>query len=244
MKKHIVALLVVFALILSVHSEVFAGTSAGACAKSDAACREFAALSAADKHQEIIDKVDPKRSYSDAARVLIGNAYLMAAGREGNTTQQEEQLCLTALEYGATSAYMGLYFIFAETDAVKANGFLKKFVETKPQDATPYVLLGEADFKEGNYKSAKEYLHEAKKVSRGKTGDLDWFLFKASYLAGDLSMASIMLDSAFTQGKTSGDLKALVSSDNRFAGMGKQYEFRKFFKILNGTTVAKVSPRA
>lgn len=239
MKKLIVLLYVVSALILCGHSELFAGTSA--CAKSDAACREFAALSAADKYQAIIDKVNPKRSYSDAARALIGNAYLMVAGREGATPQQEEQLCLKALEYGATSAYMGLYFLHIKTDAVKANGFLKQFVDTKPQDAAPYVLLGEADFKQGNYKSAKEYLHEAKKVSRGKSGDLDWFLFKASYLAGDHSMASMMLDSSFSQGKTAGDLKALVSSDNRFAGMGKQYEFRKFFKILNGTTVAKAS---
>jgi len=242
MKKHIVVLLVVFVLVISGSSELFAGISS--CAKNDTNCREFAALSAAGKHQAIIDKANPKRSYSDAARALIGNAYLMAAGREGNTPQQEEQLCLKALEYGATSAYMGLYFLYAKTDLVKANGFLKQFVETKPQDAAPYVLLGESDFKQGNYKSAKDYFHEAKKVSRGKTGDLDWFLFKASYLAGDLSMASMMLDSAFSQGKTTGDLRALASSDNRFAGMGKQYEFRKFFKILNGTTIAKASPKA
>ena len=239
MKKHIVELFVVFVLVLSGYSELFAGTSA--CAKSDAACREFAALSEAGKYQAVIDKVNPKRSYSDEARLLIGNAYLLAAGREGNTPQQEEQLCLKALEYGATSAYMGLYFIYAKTDTVKANGFLKQFVETKPQDVTPYMLLGESDFKQGNYKSAKEYLHQAKKVSRGKTGDLDWFLFKASYLAGDYTMASAMLDSSFSQGKTAGDLKALVSSDNRFGAMGKQYEFRKFFKILNGVTVAKAS---
>lgn len=239
MKKHIVAFLVVFILVLSVFSELFAGTST--CAKSDAVCREFAAFSAAEKYQAIIDKVNPKRSYSDAARVMIGNAYLVAAGREGNTPQQKEQLCLNALEYGATSAYMDLYFIYAKTDTVKANGFLKQFVETKPRDPTPYMLLGEAEFKQGNYKTAKEYLHEAKKVTSGKSRDIDWFLFKASYLAGDLAMASMMLDSSFSQGKTAGDLKALVSSDDRFAAIGKQYEFRKFFKILNGVTVAKSS---
>jgi tetratricopeptide (TPR) repeat protein len=239
MQKHIVAFSVVFVLVLSGSSELFAGTST--CAKSDAVCREFAAFSAAEKYQAIIDKVNPKRSYSDAARALIGNAYLMAAGREDNTPQQKEQLCLNALEYGATSAYMGLYFIYAKTDTVKANGFLKQFVETKPQDPTPYTLLGEAEFKQGNYKTAKEYLHEAKKVTSGKSGDLDWFLFKASFLAGDFAMASMMLDSSFSQGKTAGDLKALVSSDDRFAAMGKQYEFRKFFKILNGVTVAKAS---
>jgi tetratricopeptide (TPR) repeat protein len=239
MKKHIIGLFVVFVLVLSGYSNLYAGTSA--CAKGDAVCREFAGLSDAGKHQAIIDKVNPKKSYSDEARRLIGNAYLTVTGQESNTPQQKEQLYVKALEYGATSAYMGLYFIHAKTDTVKANGFLKKFVETKPQDATPYVLLGEADFKKGNYKSAKEYLREAKKVSQGNSGDIDWFLFKASYLAGDLSMASAMLDSSFSQGKTAGDLKALVSSDERFAAMGKQYEFRKFFKILNGVTVTKAS---
>ncbi len=84
------------------------------------------------------------------------------------------------------------------------------------------MLLGEAEFKEGNYKRAKEYLDEAKKVSRGNSGDLDWLLFKASYLAGDLSTASVMLDGSFSQGKTAGDLRALVSSDNRFTSMGQQ----------------------
>jgi len=238
MKKLIVSLSIVFVLILAGSSAIFAGTT---CAKSDAACREFAVLSAANKYQTIIDKVDPKRSYSDAARTLIGNAYLMAAGREGVTPQQEEKLCLKALEYGATSAYMGLYSLYAKTDIEKAKGYLKQFVETKPQDATPYVLLGEADFKQGNYKSAKEYLFEARKVSPSKSGDLDWLLFKASFLAGDYAMASMMLDNAFSQGKTTGDLKALVSSDDRFSAMGKQYEFRKFFKILNGSAVAKSS---
>jgi len=241
MNKFSVVYFAVIVLILSGYSDIFAET--GVCAKNDALCREFAALSEAGKHQTIVNKVNPKRSYSDAARALIGNAYLMAAGREGNTPRQEEQLCLKALEYGATSAYMGLYFIYASTDAVKANGYLKQFVETRPQDAAPYMLLGEADFKQGNYKGAMEYLSEAKKVSRGKSGDLDWFLFKASYLAGNLSMASMILESAFSQGKTAGDLKALVSSDPRFTDMGKQYEFRKFFKILNGTTVAKASQR-
>jgi tetratricopeptide (TPR) repeat protein len=239
MKKDIIVLLVVFVLVISGQADLFAGTSS--CAKSDAVCREFAALSDAGKHQTIIDNVNPKRSYSDKARMLIGNAYLIVAGREDNTPQQKEQLYMNALEYGATSAYMGLYFIHAKTDTVKANGYLKQFVETKPQDATPYFLLGEADYKQGNFKSAKEYLHEAKKVSHGKSGDIDWFLFKASYLAGDFFMASAMLDSSFSQGKTAGDLKALVSSDQRFSGMGKKYEFRKFFKILNGATGANPS---
>ncbi|MHB8843691.1 MAG: tetratricopeptide repeat protein [Nitrospirota bacterium] len=239
MKKHIVATLAVVILILSASSYIFAG--GGVCAKKDAVCREFDSLNAAGKYQSIIDKVNPKRSYSDEARALIGNAYLMAAGREGNTPQQEEQLCLKALNYGATSAYMSLYFLYVKTDEAKAAGFLKQFVKTKPRDAAPYMLLGEADYKRGNFAGAKDYLHEAKAVSRGTSGDLDWLLFKVSYLAGDRKLASAMLESAFSSGKTSGDLKALVSSDARFAEMGKQYEFRKFFKILNGVSIAKAS---
>jgi tetratricopeptide (TPR) repeat protein len=241
MKKYVTGFFVVFVLVILGQEDIFAGTSA--CAKSDAVCKEFAALSDAGKHQTIIDKVNPKQSYSDKARMLIGNAYLTVARQENKTPQQKEQLYMNALEYGATSAYMSLYFLHAKTDTVKANGYLKQFVETKPQDATPYVLLGEADYKQGNFKSAKEYLREAKKVSNGKSGDIDWFLFKASYLAGDYFMASAMLDSSFSQGKTAGDLKALVSSDQRFSSMGKKYEFRKFFKILNGVTGANASLR-
>jgi tetratricopeptide (TPR) repeat protein len=239
MKKHIVSLLIVFVLILSGSSDIFAGSVV--CAKNDAVCREFDSLSAAGKFQTIIDKVNPQRTYSEEARALIGNAYLMAAGQAGTTPKQEEQLCLKALTYGATAASQRLYNLYVRSDEAKATAFLKQYVETKPQDATPYALLGEAHFKQGNYKSAKEYLLEARKVSSVKSGDLDWLLFKASYLADDRSTASEMLDNAFSQGKTSGDLKALVSSDNRFAEMGKQYEFRKFFKILNGVTIAKAS---
>lgn len=239
MKKHIAAPLVVLAFIFSGYSTLFAGTDV--CAKKDAVCREFESLSAAGKYQAIIDKVNPKRDYSDAARALIGSAYLMAAGREGNTPQQEEQLCLKALEYGAASAYMSLYFLHSRTDEAKAAGFLKRYVETKPQDAAPYVLLGEAEYRQGNYAGARNYLHEARKVSREASGELDWLLFKASYLAGDRAQASAMLDSAFASGKTSGDLKALVVSDTRFSELGKQYEFRKFFKILNGVNIMKAS---
>ncbi len=51
-----------------------------------------------------------------------------------------------------------------------------------------------------------------------------------------------MLNSAFTQGKTVGDQKAL-SSPPQFSDMGKRSEFKKFFPIINGTTTAQTYAR-
>ena len=241
MKMHIIAGLAAFVLIIAGASLGYSGTNA--CG-NDAVCKEFAALSEAGQYGKIVEKVNPNRSYSAAARDLIGQAYLMVAGREGNTPAQEEQFCLKALEYGASSAYMGLYFIHAGNDVTKALGYLKQYVGTKPQDSVPYVLLGEAAYEQRNYADAKAYLQEAKKVARGKSANLDWLLFQTSYLTGDYTLASTMLDSSFAQGKTVGDLKALVSADTRFAEMGKKSEFRKFMNILNGTTTAKIYLRS
>jgi hypothetical protein len=140
-----------------------------ACAKNDTACREFAKLSGAEQFEQLVAQVNPKRAYSEGARRYIGEAYLMLAGREANTPEQEEQFCLKALEYGATPAYMGLYFIHAATDTEKALGYLKRYVATKPQDSVPYVILGEAELEKRNYSAASEYLTEAKKVSHGRS---------------------------------------------------------------------------
>jgi len=236
MKKHIIAGLAAFVLIITGASFGYAG---GNACGNDAVCREFAALSEAGQYEKIVEKVNPRRSYSAAARDIIGQSYLMVAGREGNTPDQEEQFCLKALEYGASSAYMGLYFIHAGTDVAKALGYLKQYVGTKPQDSVPYVLLGEAAYAQRNYADAKAYLQEAKKVARGRSANVDWLLFQASFLTGDYSLASTMLDSSFAQGKTVGDLKALVSADTRFAEIGKRSEFRKYMNILNGPTTAK-----
>ena len=241
MKNVILPSIIISSLICLFPSLLLAGETV--CSKSDPVCREFSALSAAGKYRQIIEKARPKQSYSTATRQLIGQAYLMEAGREGVSQQEEEQLCLKALEYGATSAYLGLYFMYASTDKAKANGYLRQMVATKPETAVPYVLLGEADYEQGSYATAKEYLYEGRTLSRNQTGDLDWMVFKASYLSGDYSLASTMLDSSFSKGKTVGDLKALVAADQRFGDMGTRWEFRKFFKILNGSTLTKLSAR-
>ena len=191
----------------------------------------------------------PSSKYAEEGTLLHGCMEDLLAGGDMNdliakhklTDEQVEKLqfCLKALEYGASSAYMGLYFIHAGTDVAKALGYLKQYVGTKPQDSVPYVLLGEAAYAQRNYADAKAYLQEAKKVARGKSANVDWLLFQASFLTGDYSLASTMLDSSFAQGKTVGDLKALVSADTRFAEIGKRSEFRKYMNILNGTTTAK-----
>jgi tetratricopeptide (TPR) repeat protein len=242
MKKHIIASLLAFVLIIAGTSVGIAGTKA--CGGKDPVCKKFAELAAAGQFAKIVGKVNPYQTYSAAAMDLIGQAYLMMAGRENNTHEQKDKFCVKALEYGATSAYLDLYYLHAGTDAQKALRYLKQYVATKPQDSALYTLLGETEFNKGNYAGAQQYLQEAKKVARGSSVNLDWLLFKASYLSGDYKMASAMLDSSLGQGKTFGDIKALVTSDSRFSEMSSRSDFRKFFNILNGTTTTKVYVRS
>ncbi|MDH4164652.1 MAG: hypothetical protein OEW15_18480 [Nitrospirota bacterium] len=242
MRKWFLPVIALFTGILIAQSPVLAaGTSA--CEKKDTACQAFAKLAEAEQYDRIIETADPKKTYSAESRKIIGQAYLMIAGRETNTPEQEEQFCLKALEYGATSAYMGLYFIHAGTNAEKALGYLKQYVATKPMDSVPYVILGEAELEKNNYAAANTYLVEARRVARGKSGNLDWLLFQASYLNGDYATSAQMLDSSFSQGKTIGDLKSLIASDPRFSDVGKRAEFKKFMSIINNTTVARAQIR-
>ncbi len=212
------------------------------CSAKDAACREFSKFTAAGQFEKLIARVDAKKIYSDNAKGLIGQAYLMLANKEGNTPEQKEQLCLKALEYGAAPAYMGLYFIYTGKDPEKALGFLKQYIATQPQDSAPYVLLGESEMKKKNYQAANTYLREARKAARGRSNNLDWMQFQTSYLTGDYRTASSLLESSFAQGKTVGDLKALIS-DPRFSDIGKRSEFKKFFPMINGTSTAGLYTR-
>ena len=236
-KMNIISKFAVAAILLMGHSIGLAAETT--CSSKDAPCREFAKLAEAGQFEKLIARVDGRKTYSSSARAVIGQAYLMIAGREGNTPAQEEQFCLKALEYGATSAYMGLYFIHAGQNEEKALGYLKQYVATGPKDSVPFVLLGEAEMNRKNYPASYTYLREAKKVARGASVNTDWLLFQASYLTGDYATASTMLDSSFAQGKTVGDLKSLVG-DPRFSDMGKHQQFRKFFPIINGTTTARL----
>jgi len=238
--KRIISATMVLALLLM--GQAIGQAAEISCPAKDSACKEFAKLIDAGQFDKLIARVDARQNYSNEAKWLIGQAYLLLAGKEGNTPEQEEQLCKKALEYGATSAYLGLYYLYAPKDKGKALGFLKQYIATKPDNMVPYMLLGEEELANKNYASADSYLRQARKVLRGASKDLDWALFQASYLTGDYYTASTMLNSAFSQGKTVGDLKALVA-DPRFADMGKRSEFKKFFTIINGTTTANMYAR-
>jgi len=135
MHKQLIMIVVVSGLYLSAPSGIIAAEKQ--CMEKDGPCREFARLAEAEQYDKIIEAIDAKKNYSDASRSIIGQAYLMIAGRETNTAEQEEQFCRKALEYGSTSAYMGLYFIYASKDAESALVFLKRYIATKPKDSVP-----------------------------------------------------------------------------------------------------------
>jgi tetratricopeptide (TPR) repeat protein len=233
MQKHFIGIITVVSIIISGQSGALATESP--CSAQDAACKEFSTLAAAEQFDKIIGKADATKTYSPAARSYIGQAYLMIAGRENNTSAQEEQFCLKALEYGATSAYMGLYFIHAGQNEEKALGFLKQYIATQPRDSVPYVLLGQAEMDKKNYAAANAFLRQARSVSRGHSANLDWMLFQVNYLLGDFAYASAMIDSALTQDQFANELKSL-SADPRFAGLSLRPEFRKYESMIRGAS--------
>lgn len=233
MQKHFIGTVMAVGIIISGLSHALATESP--CSAQDSACKEFSTLAAAEQYDKIIGKADAAKSYSPAARSYIGQAYLMIAGRENNTPEQEEQFCLKALEYGATSAYMGLYFIHAGRNEEKALGFLKQYIATQPRDSVPYVLLGQAEMDKENYAAANAHLRQARSVARGHSANLDWMLFQVNYLLGDFSYASAMLDSALTQDHFANELKSL-SADPRFEGLSLKPEFRKYEPMIKGAS--------
>ncbi len=197
------------------------------CGNSDAVCREFEKLSEAEQFDKIIEKIDPKQTYSESSRNYIGKAYLALAGRESNTPEQEEQYCRKALEYGQTQAYMGLYFIYAQKDEEAALGFLREYVLTGPADSVPFVILGESELGKKNYRAADIFLREAKRVARASSARVDWMLFQVNYLLENYRDAGEMLERALTNGRFDNELKALLS-DSRFEGIERRPEFRKY----------------
>jgi tetratricopeptide (TPR) repeat protein len=202
------------------------------CVKTDTVCREFEQLAETGQFDALIKKIDTTAQYSEDSRRLIGKTYLALAGREEATPEQEEAFCRKALEYGSTQAYMGLYFIHARKDQEKALGFLRQYIETKPVDSVPYVILGESELEKKNYKLADTYLRESKKVARARSARVDWMLFQVSYLLGNYQYAGEIIESAMINGKVDEKLKAL-GADERFRGIEKRPEFKKFFAATN-----------
>ncbi|MEK6742182.1 MAG: hypothetical protein AABZ15_01115 [Nitrospirota bacterium] len=226
-----IMLFIVLCLSLSAPSGIIAAENK--CPEKDDQCREFSRLAEAEQYDKIIGAIDAKKTYSDASRSIIGQAYLMIAGRETNTPEQEEQFCRKALEYGSTSAYMGLYFIYASKDTETALGFLKQYIATKPKDSVPYVILGEAELEKKNYQAADAYLRDAKKVARGRSANLEWLSFQAGYLTGDYAYAGARLESVMSKPEYEKELRALAS-DPRFAGMEKRPEFKQYEPLFKG----------
>jgi len=202
------------------------------CIKSDTVCLEFEQLAEAGQFDAIIKKTDAATQYTEGSRHLIGKAYLVLAGREETTPEQEEAYCRRALEYGSDQAYMGLYFIHAQEDREEALGYLRRYIETKPADSVPYVILGETELGKKNYKLADFYLRESKKVARARSARVDWMLFQANYLLGNYQYAGEMIGSVAANGKFNEELKSLAN-DERFQGIEKRPEFMKFFTAAN-----------
>lgn len=201
------------------------------CKASDEPCATFQKQLWDGKFEAIVAAIAPDTKYSDEARYYIGKAYLGLAGKEGNTPGQEEAYCRKALEYGQTQAYMGLYFLTADTDPGKALGYLREYVATKPGDAVPYVILGESELEKGNYREADALLRESKKVGKARSSRVDWLLFQTNYLAKDYAVASEMLGNALQFGKFERELRELMA-DKRFAGIEDRPEFSRHRRVF------------
>lgn len=229
MKKYIISIISLIAII-SAAAAVFA-KEGSRCKESDTICGEFEALAQAGQFDKIVSKAGSSRQYSEEARHYIGKAYLSMAAAESNTPEQEEAFCRKALQFGAAQAYMGLYFIYAEKDQAIALGLLKEYIATKPPDPVPYVILGEAELGNRNYRLADTYLRESKKTARARSPRVDWMLFQANYLLGNYAFAAEMLERALNNGTFDQELKALAS-DVRFQGIAKRPEFRKYRQLV------------
>lgn len=232
MKKTVTTSIIAIALLMISTSGFAAERSM--CGQNDEVCRDFEALANADQFDKIAAKADSKKQYSEGARQYIGKAYLALAAAETNTPEQEEAFCRKALEFGASQAYMGLYFIHVQKNEAQALGYLREYVKTKPGDSVPYVILGESELNRKNYQLADTYLQQSKKVSRANSPRVDWMLFQANYLLGNYQFASEMLENALQNGKFYQELKSL-STDIRFQGMDKRPEFKKYRPQLSAS---------
>jgi tetratricopeptide (TPR) repeat protein len=222
----------VAAFIFSTGVSLTFAAEASLCKNDDSECKAFENSARSERFDEIIKKVDPAKRYSDGARHYIGQAYLSLASAETNTPEQEEAYCRKALEYGSVQAYMGLYFIHVQKDPEKALGFLKQYIETKPIDSVPYVILGESELGKKNYKLADEYLKASKKVARARSARVDWLLFQVNYLLGNYQFAGEMFESALAHDRFDEELRELAA-DERFRGIEQRPEFKKRFSAAN-----------
>jgi tetratricopeptide (TPR) repeat protein len=225
--KRIVTIIVLLAIITAASSALAASPQ---CTNSDAFCKEFEALTEAGKESVLISKVEQGRAYSEGARYYIGKAYLSLAAEETSTPAQEEAYCRKALEYGATQAYMGLYFLTVQKNEEQALGYIRDYIKTKPADPVAYVILGESELEKKNYQVADTYLREAKKISRANSPRVSWMLFQANFLLGNYLFAGEMFEAALQNGFDK-EVKT-IASDSRFKGIELRPEFKKYEQLL------------
>ncbi len=231
--RNIITILICAMLAIILPASGSASSPSSRCEKSDKVCREFELLAEEQQPEKIINQYEAETgaALSAGSRFYVGGAYLALASGDNVDPAQEESYYWKALKLDYSIAYMGLYFFHVQKDEEKALGFLREYVKTKPEDTVPYVILGEAELNRHNYGSADRYLREAKRVARAYSPRVDWLLFQANYLLKNYQFASEMLANALTKGNFEDEIKAL-SSDLRFADIGKLPEFQSLRKML------------
>lgn len=228
MHKGITIIVSLLAIMSIIPFEVFADDQF--CA--DAICKKLQALYDKEKYEKIVEIVDHGVTYSEGSIFYIGRSHIIIAEKK-ELPSEREQLYRRALKFKYYPAYMALYSLYSDKAPKIALEFVKKYIETNPDDPDPYFILGEVEFRGKKYNIANKYLRKSKKLSRGHTAGLDWLLFKVNYILGNYKYASKMLESAFAQGQFVEELKAL-KTDPRFNGVEKHPEFKEYRQYFRG----------
>ncbi len=231
MKKHFISIILVIVAVIALPATGLTSESLSRCADKDTACRNFEQFLEAQQPEKIIEQYNSAIPYSEDARIFIGEAYLAMASRDNISPDVEESYYRRAIEVKHNIAYMGLYFFYAVKDEEMAIGFLRDYLQTRPADTVPYVILGEYELNRMNYELADSYLRLAKQVAHAHSPRVDWLLFQTSYLLKNFTLAKEMFESAVTKGKFDKELKALTS-DPRFSEISKRPEFSQFCNLL------------
>jgi tetratricopeptide (TPR) repeat protein len=231
-KKCVILFSVLITLAMAAPAPGIAAAPDASCDDSDRICKEFKHLLETEHPEKIIAQYDPTLHYSEISLRYIGIAFLQLASKDDITPEQEEHYYMKALEVKQYSAYMGLYFFYADKDEEKALTFLREYAKTKPDDPVPYAILGKSELNRKHYDLADSYLREAKKVAHGYSPRVDWMLFQANYLLQHYQFASEMFESVVAQGGFDKEIKAMTR-DPRFEGIEKRPEFERYHGMLN-----------
>ena len=147
---------------------------------------------------------------------------------ETNTPEQEEAFCRKALEFGASQAYMGLYFISCSEERGAGARLSQGIHQDKTADSVPYVILGESELEKKNYQLADTYLREAKKISRASSPRVAWMLFQANYLLGNYQLCRRDVRSSAQERKVRQGAEDRLSTDARVSGHRQAARIQKY----------------